>query len=169
MFVELFFFFFMRRWRICLFFFFQAEDGIRDVAVTGVQTCALPICPDADVDSVGRGPRGYDEINQARGPGNYGWPYFVGNNQAYYKTTVIDSVTTQGGPQFDPAHPVNTSPNNAGLNALPPARGAYIWYPYAPSPDFPIVGTGGRTAEAGPVFYRDDFRNAARPFPRTTT
>src|SRR2546429_5985152 len=30
---------------MCCFFFFQAEDGIRDVAVTGVQTCALPICP----------------------------------------------------------------------------------------------------------------------------
>src|SRR2546422_5055989 len=29
--------------RIYIFFFFQAEDGIRDVAVTGVQTCALPI------------------------------------------------------------------------------------------------------------------------------
>src|SRR3989449_4721154 len=29
--------------RCCGFFFFQAEDGIRDVAVTGVQTCALPI------------------------------------------------------------------------------------------------------------------------------
>src|SRR2546429_5135616 len=28
---------------VSLFFFFQAEDGIRDVAVTGVQTCALPI------------------------------------------------------------------------------------------------------------------------------
>ena len=28
---------------LLLFFFFQAEDGIRDVAVTGVQTCALPI------------------------------------------------------------------------------------------------------------------------------
>src|SRR2546429_5993397 len=27
-----------------VFFLFQAEDGIRDVAVTGVQTCALPIC-----------------------------------------------------------------------------------------------------------------------------
>src|ERR1022692_1212865 len=27
------------------FFFFQAEDGIRDYKVTGVQTCALPICP----------------------------------------------------------------------------------------------------------------------------
>src|SRR5256884_510577 len=33
------------RGRVALgvFFFFQAEDGIRDVAVTGVQTCALPI------------------------------------------------------------------------------------------------------------------------------
>src|SRR2546422_8384923 len=30
-----------------IFFFFQAEDGIRDVAVTGVQTCALPISADA--------------------------------------------------------------------------------------------------------------------------
>src|SRR5687768_17965504 len=28
---------------LLIFFFFQAEDGIRDVAVTGVQTCALPI------------------------------------------------------------------------------------------------------------------------------
>src|SRR3712207_7184373 len=27
----------------CCFFFFQAEDGIRDIGVTGVQTCALPI------------------------------------------------------------------------------------------------------------------------------
>src|SRR2546426_8359288 len=27
----------------CFFFFFQAEDGIRDYKVTGVQTCALPI------------------------------------------------------------------------------------------------------------------------------
>src|SRR5256885_2589016 len=30
------------RWRF-VFFFFQAEDGIRDYKVTGVQTCALPI------------------------------------------------------------------------------------------------------------------------------
>src|SRR5256885_10379338 len=29
--------------RLCFFFFFQAEDGIRDYKVTGVQTCALPI------------------------------------------------------------------------------------------------------------------------------
>src|SRR5256885_9392888 len=30
------------------FFFFQAEDGIRDYKVTGVQTCALPICRGQD-------------------------------------------------------------------------------------------------------------------------
>src|SRR5258708_33226576 len=30
---------------VWIFFFFQAEDGIRDDLVTGVQTCALPICP----------------------------------------------------------------------------------------------------------------------------
>src|SRR2546430_9362328 len=29
---------------VYIFFFFQAEDGIRDLTVTGVQTCALPIC-----------------------------------------------------------------------------------------------------------------------------
>src|SRR2546430_11163247 len=30
---------------VIFFFFFQAEDGIRDLTVTGVQTCALPILP----------------------------------------------------------------------------------------------------------------------------
>src|SRR6266446_9031989 len=33
----------MRASKKCVFFFFQAEDGIRDYKVTGVQTCALPI------------------------------------------------------------------------------------------------------------------------------
>src|SRR5437016_10379659 len=32
-------------------FFFQAEDGIRDWSVTGVQTCALPIYPETDRES----------------------------------------------------------------------------------------------------------------------
>src|SRR5205807_8032047 len=39
-------------------FFFQAEDGIRDYKVTGVQTCALPIwVPAANVVAVGEGLR----------------------------------------------------------------------------------------------------------------
>src|SRR5256886_7189755 len=44
----------MKIWRIGValffFFFFQAEDGIRDLTVTGVQTCALPILPDTLAD-----------------------------------------------------------------------------------------------------------------------
>src|SRR5699024_11944912 len=38
---------------VCLCFFFQAEDGIRDRNVTGVQTCALPIFRHDDGDVVG--------------------------------------------------------------------------------------------------------------------
>src|SRR5690606_40137904 len=34
-----------------VYFFFQAEDGIRDFHVTGVQTCALPICTSQSVTS----------------------------------------------------------------------------------------------------------------------
>src|SRR5207249_5180746 len=37
-----------------LFFFFQAEDGIRDRNVTGVQTCALPIYPGAELVAAAR-------------------------------------------------------------------------------------------------------------------
>src|SRR3712207_8988578 len=33
----------LRNADVLCFFFFQAEDGIRDIGVTGVQTCALPI------------------------------------------------------------------------------------------------------------------------------
>src|SRR2546429_389636 len=42
-------------------FFFQAEDGIRDVAVTGVQRCALPIC-------LLYGPRGVTTLTLSPGP-----------------------------------------------------------------------------------------------------
>src|SRR5690606_40294720 len=40
-----------------LFFFFQAEDGIRDFHVTGVQTCALPISSNGRGSPIGRGSR----------------------------------------------------------------------------------------------------------------
>lgn len=118
--------------------------------------------PDAGTDSVGRGPRAYDEVNQARKPGFYGWPYFVGDNQAYHQR---DFASGKQGSTFDPMKPVNNSPNNTGLNELPPAQKAFIWYPYDVSPQFPLLGTGGRTAMAGPVFYTKDFKNAKRAFP----
>src|SRR5256885_10318529 len=42
-----------RRLTVVDCFFFQAEDGIRDYKVTGVQTCALPICPHVVTRHVG--------------------------------------------------------------------------------------------------------------------
>ncbi len=55
---------------------------------------------------------------------------------------------------FDPAHPVNHSPNNTGIKELPPTQPAFIWYPGGASTRFPVVnGGGGRTAMAGPVYY----------------
>src|SRR2546422_8433919 len=51
---------------VVFFFFFQAEDGIRDVAVTGVQTCALPISRRAAVQANSRAvPAGADPVGAA--------------------------------------------------------------------------------------------------------
>src|SRR3712207_8858661 len=44
-----------------MFFFFQAEDGIRDIGVTGVQTCALPI----SVDDIPTLPHGWQQVLRA--------------------------------------------------------------------------------------------------------
>lgn len=105
--------------------------------------------PDAGGDGP-RGSRGYDEINQARQAGNFGWPYFVGSNFPYAK---YDYATKTVGPLFDPARPVNTSTNNTGAKVLPPAQPALIYWPYGESKEFPMLGSGGRTACAGPVFH----------------
>src|SRR3990170_3479600 len=48
-----------------VFFFFQAEDGIRDDLVTGVQTCALPICEATGDGSVTVGGRPFDIAGEA--------------------------------------------------------------------------------------------------------
>ena len=116
--------------------------------------------PDADKDSLEtRGPRGYDEINQARKAGFFGWPLFVGNNYAYHQ---YDYATGKSGPRYDPQKPINNSRNNTGLQELPAAQPAFIWYPYGASADFPQVGTGGRNAMAGPVYYTDLFPKETR-------
>jgi len=116
--------------------------------------------PDANQDSLDtRGPRGYDEVNQARTAGFFGWPLFVGNNYPYHRH---DYGTDVNGPAFDPAKPVNESRNNTGLHDLPPAQPAFVWYPYGPSAEFPQVGTGGRCSMAGPVFYSDLYPDSTR-------
>ncbi|HEY2720348.1 MAG TPA: ThuA domain-containing protein [Chitinophagaceae bacterium] len=116
--------------------------------------------PDSNADSLAtRGPRGYDEINQARKAGYFGWPLFVGNNYPYHE---YDYANGKSGNPFDPAKPINNSKNNTGITQLPAAQPAFIWYPYGASPDFPEVSTGGRTAMAGPAFYSDLYSSDTR-------
>ncbi len=117
--------------------------------------------PDATKDSTW-GPRGYDEFNQAKGPGFFGWPYFIGNNKPYRQ---YNSATATYGEPFDAATPVNNSVNNTGLNILPKPVPAMLYYPYGASAEFPEMGTSGRSATGGPVFRKADFKNAARPWP----
>jgi cytochrome c len=120
--------------------------------------------PDASQDTE-NGPRGYDEFNQARAPGFFGWPYFIADNLAipYY-----DFVKGQPLEKKNSAKPINTSVNNTGLRELPPAQPAFIWYPYGASDKFPLVGTGARSSVGGPVFRRADFASAPRAFRITT-
>ena len=117
--------------------------------------------PDAGKDSI-FGPRGHDEINQARKAGFFGWPYFIGDNKPYRERNFSDSTT---GDLFNAEAPINNSVNNTGIKSLPPAQKALIYYPYAESPEFPIVGKGGRNAMAGPVYYFDDYEDSPVKFP----
>lgn len=118
--------------------------------------------PDASADDSLRGPKGHDEYNLAIKPGFYGWPYFVGDNKAYWK---YDFENEKSLFQFDPNAPKNTSPNNTGIQDLPAAQKPLIWYPYDESVEFPMLGTGGRNAMAGPVYYREDYKDSEVRFP----
>lgn len=118
--------------------------------------------PDARNDKEGRGPRGHDEWNVARSPGYYGWPLFVGKNYAYNR---YDFESGKSFAKHDPTKPINQSVNNTGLKELPPARPATIYYPYAKTDIFPQVGSGGRNAMAGPVYYSDQYQGRQK-FPK---
>jgi cytochrome c len=117
--------------------------------------------PDASRDST-IGPRGYDEFNQARKPGFFGWPYFIADNKPYAD---YDYATNTIGEKFNAEKVVNNSPNNTGLQELPAPQKAFIWYPYSNSEEFPLVGSSGRSATGGPVFRKADFPESGRRFP----
>ncbi len=154
--------------------------------------------PDAGGPSETRGPSGFDEINQARAAGFFGWPMFIADNKAYPKVDFVEREANKkaredydkavkaakaknepapvkpefpkfpgGEPKyFDPLKPLNTSPNNTGIKELPAAQAAFIYYPPGQSTRFPTVGSGGRTAMAGPVYYFDEKLKSPTKLPR---
>jgi cytochrome c len=159
--------------------------------------------PDAGGPDPKRGPAGFDEINQARQAGFYGWPLFVGDNRPYRRIdfaerqqfqdlrAAYDNVRKKreelekkgetnnlpelppkpaawepSGEFWDAARPMNRSPHNTGRQELPPAQPAFIYYPASASTRFPEVGTGGRTAMAGPVYYFDPANPSPTKLPK---
>ena len=122
--------------------------------------------PDANAPDSLLGPAGQDEVGQARKASNQGWPCLSG---IIKRTRSSDFAQNKSLEKWNSGNLINTSPNNTGLHELPPAQKAFIWYPYGESKEFPLVGTGGRNAMAGPVFYSDDFKTAPRAFPQNIT
>lgn len=110
--------------------------------------------PNATQDDDNIGVRGYEEINLAKDAGYYGWPYCLANN---FCNKEFDYAAAKGGATYDPAHLVNKSANNTGIDTLPAARPALVWYPYnSNGTAFPVFGSGSaNTAMLGPVYHFD--------------
>ncbi|MEM9562782.1 MAG: PQQ-dependent sugar dehydrogenase [Actinomycetota bacterium] len=90
--------------------------------------------PDANFPGQ-NGPAGLDEINLTMGPGNWGWPHFIGDNLPY-RNTYLDYF-------FDPLLPTNDSRWNTGPRELPPAIGSWLSFE-------------GEAYMAGPVYHYDE-------------
>ncbi|SEG97896.1 PKD domain-containing protein [Nonomuraea solani] len=111
--------------------------------------------PDARAANPARGPSGTGKWTIVRKAGNYGWPYCATARLPYVD---YDFATLTSGATFNCAAPVNESPRNTGLRALPPVVQPDVWYSYGASAEFPALGTGGIGPMAGPA-YDFDVRN----------
>ncbi|MFK4110891.1 PQQ-dependent sugar dehydrogenase [Streptomyces sp. NPDC002176] len=115
--------------------------------------------PDAGAADPARGPGGQVEFARVTGPGNFGWPYCTGKNDAYVD---YDFATKTSGAAFDCAAPKNTSPHNTGLTDLPPAQTAWLPYDGASVPEF---GDGSESPMGGPVYHYDPALDSPVKFP----
>ncbi|MFJ9424942.1 PQQ-dependent sugar dehydrogenase [Streptomyces sp. NPDC101249] len=115
--------------------------------------------PDAGAADPARGPAGQVEFARVTAPGNFGWPYCTGANDAYRD---YDFATKTSGAAFDCDAPRNDSPHNTGLTELPPAQPAWIPYDGASVPEF---GDGSESPMGGPVYHYDAALDSPVKFP----
>ncbi|QDB79023.1 DUF1080 domain-containing protein [Georgenia wutianyii] len=129
-----------------------------------------------------RGPWGFDQYMATSEPANFGYPFCIGNNYPYRPW---DYVTDQPlGDFYDcVGGPVNDSPNNTGLEKLPPVKPATIYYPRSwanwpeswegwpaqeinPIPEpFLNMGSGAGGPMSGPVYRYDADLDSDTKFP----
>ncbi|MEE1753984.1 ThuA domain-containing protein [Streptomyces sp. SP18CS02] len=115
--------------------------------------------PDAGAADPRRGPAGQVEFARVTKPGNFGWPFCTGDNDAYVD---YDFATKESGAAFDCAAPRNDSPYNTGLVDLPPAEAAWIPYDDGSLPEF---GSGSESPMGGPVYRYDAASTSPVKFP----
>ncbi|MGP4014806.1 PQQ-dependent sugar dehydrogenase [Saccharopolyspora sp. 5N708] len=115
--------------------------------------------PDAGAADPSRGPGGTVEYNLIKAPGNYGWPYCIGDNQPFVD---YDFGTGQSGQPFDCAAPRNESPHNTGLVDLPPVQPAWLAYD---DDSVPELGSGPESPMGGPVYHFDPNSDSPVKFP----
>ena len=108
--------------------------------------------PDARTADPARGPAGTGKWTAIEAASNYGWPYCATAELPYRD---YDFATKTAGDPFDCAAPINDSPRNTGLTALPPVSQPNVWYGYGASEQFPELETGGIGPMAGPVYQYD--------------
>jgi glucose/arabinose dehydrogenase/type 1 glutamine amidotransferase len=133
--------------------------------------------PDASQPNVNWGPAKYETATVITKPGNYGWPYCMGDKQPYRDRNLPDIKVPLG--WYDCDHPRNDSPRNTGLVNLPPVQPNNIWYsPQGGGPVFergadgipiydaahqtltmPYLPSGGGQAIMPGPMYRFDPRN----------
>ncbi|WP_260194138.1 ThuA domain-containing protein [Actinophytocola gossypii] len=115
--------------------------------------------PDAGAPNPERGPGGTVEFNLIKEPGNYGWPYCVGDNEPFVD---YDFASQTSGEPFDCAAPKNESPHNTGLVDLPPVQPAWIPYNGDSVPEF---GNGPESPMGGPTYHFDPELDSPTKFP----
>ncbi|MBB5868872.1 glucose/arabinose dehydrogenase [Allocatelliglobosispora scoriae] len=106
--------------------------------------------PDAGTADPARGPAGQVEFARITTPGFYGWPYCSSYNTPYVDFTFPSGPS--GAPFNCTGGVVNNSPNNTGLQQLPPAKTS--WLPYVGSSPVELGG-GGLSPMGGPVYRYD--------------
>src|SRR5260370_27515741 len=114
---------------VLFFFFFQAEDGIRDSSVTGVQTCALPICIQSLADN---------ELM-------YSFDFELPGEPAQIAPFHTMRPQSNGNYFFDP----NSFTENASDNSQPPCSAGAVFGCYDPAL-FGTLGNAKRTICCGP-------------------
>ena len=132
-------------------------------------------CHDNSANAANRAPAGTCEWNLIGAPGNFGWPFCVGNNSAANTTFRWNYATNATGPQYDcslaslpsdiryaPSGQTPVEPTNDGLTPCParpfprrsgrstPARRGQT------AADFGDLGAGGMQPMAGPIYRYDE-------------